>query len=1189
MHRIALLHRVPAVRTVSAAGWRSTLEWRQQPAKAYGSLAARLALSFLLVTLSLRSLTAGAQSSSGSIVGTVTDSSGAVIGGASVTLTDTSTNQAQKTVTDGNGNYRFVQVLPSNYRIDVSANGFKGFSRSPVPVQVDSTTRVDTPLQIGSATEVVSVSTAPPLLQTDSGTLGSLIQEKQIQEIPLNGRNPLNLIALDPSVVVQGSAGGSAAVNGGGTHTTNVGWGNYQIGGGISGQSAQFLDGAPINTLGLNSIGFIPSQDIVQEFKISTNAVSAEFGRFSGGVVEFTTKNGGNDFHGTAYEYLRNNIFNANDFFSNHNGLPRPKFNQNQYGVVVSGPIKKDRAFFVGSWEGFSTRVGVATNAGVPSYNMEQGIFAKVIVDPTGKCPIRYFTAAGAATTATGAVATSVIPQSCFDPTGVAMEGYFPTPSASNPTNQAYFAAPVVGNNTNQYNGRIDYALSPQQRLFGRYSYWNVQDSSFRLYQPTVVNSGKSFSQNISHQVVLGDTVSFGPKTVLDLRASYLRQFYDQVAPSLGADPAPYGAGYTALEAQTSYRFIPSATFTGSDSLALGSFTYNELDTWNQYVLSGSLLHIFGKHTVQVGAEDRLLERNGIYIGGDQGGQFAFNSSVTALNGKGGDEFAGLLLGEFLSATVTTVSPVTSMNFAQGYYATDIWQTTRDLTLNYGLRWELPGAPYERHDRDTVFLPNMIDPVSGQPGAVVLVNSPYYSPRTVLPTKLNLFSPRLGLAYRLGSKMVLRAGYGLGYLPPDLIPAALATASPSNSANTSLATTTYHGLSDPYGVLEGFQVLQPFGRNPNFITRYKNGTLSSPIPTSLFPYMQQWNLSLSRDFKGALIEVGYAGAKGTHLPTNGTGQTQTYSINELGSQYYAGLQTMENAGATKAAIVAAGQAERPYPYFKNLYNTAVYNGDTSYEALIIKANKSFRNGGLLLVGYSWSKEIGDTDTLTPNLEAKGSGSTGSGGVYQDFNNPSGERSILSYDVPQRMIINYLTPLPFGHGQAYFRRVQGVADKLVSGWAVNGVTTFQAGFPLGLSESSGNYLSTQFGAGVIRPSVVPGCQRKLGGSPISRYNNGAGAWFNAACFVYAGDFAFGNQPRNDGALRTQGIDNFDFSVVKTTSVMDRFQVQFKTEVFNLFNHVQFAPPGLAIGGSFYNQVNTQQNQPRLIQFSLRLNY
>ena len=307
-----------------------------------------LCLMILLISSQVK-----AQSFYGSIVGAVTDTTGAVVPGAKVVATNVGTSEATTVTSDGTGRYTFVNLVPATYSIDITKDGFKRFLRDSITVEVGSAVRIDAALEVGAVSQTVEIQSMAPMLKSDSSTLSSEISATQVQELPLNGRNVLNLIALTAGVVPTGGAMGQTGLDQGTRTAGGTGWGDYQIGGAIQGQSAQFIDGVANNLLGGNVVAVVPTQDAIQEFSVASSNAGADFGRFAGGVVNMTTKSGSNRFHGSVWEYLRNRDFNANDYFSNLNGSARPKYNQNQYGASVSGPILKDKVFFMFTWEGF--------------------------------------------------------------------------------------------------------------------------------------------------------------------------------------------------------------------------------------------------------------------------------------------------------------------------------------------------------------------------------------------------------------------------------------------------------------------------------------------------------------------------------------------------------------------------------------------------------------------------------------------------------------------------------------------------------------------------------------------------------------------------------------------------------------------------------------------------------------------
>ena len=1113
-----------------------------------------------------------AQSFYGSILGTVTDTSGAVVPDATVTVTNIGTNQAQRVRSDGGGKYRIVDLLPATYNVEVRKGGFEQFLVNRVTVEVGAVVRVDARLDVGAVSQTFEVTAEAPLLQADTSAMSQEIEGAQVRELPLNGRDVMNLIALAPGVVPGGSSAGSTGLNQG-TRSANQGWGNYQIGGAIQGQSAEYVDGSPINVLGGNTVALVMAQDAVQEFSVTTSDASADFGRSAGGVVNMTTRSGTNAWHGSVYEYFRNADLNANNFFNNQLGATRPQDNQNQYGVVFGGPIKKDKAFFFFNWEGFAEIVGESSPTNVPTQSMRNGVFTNPVVDPLGICNIMHDPSAGTWTI------TNLWQGACGDPLAHILMNYYPLPNTSGAFN--WLLTTPITNHQNQYNGRVDYSISPRQRLFGRYTYWALRDTGFSEFN----NAGgwptaNGHVINHSQQAVLGDTYSFGPNTVLDLRVTYIREYSPNYPNSVSVDESQFGPAYVALAPQMSIHVLPVFTLNGIHNLYnFGNITGYSVNWWNTYATNASLIKIIGAHSLQFGTELRLMDQSGTGFDGAGSGDYTYSTTYT------GDEWASFLMGYPNQIQFGTINTTASYNYYQAYYMTDTWQAKRNLTLSVGLRYELPGAVAERNNKATVLLPHAVDPYTGVTGTLTLVDSPLYPHRSTVRPKYDLFAPRLGFAYRLNSNTVIRGGYGIFYLPPDLT-GVLASSSLVNAATTQINVTG--GLPMPLRDLYPETLNQPIGRtDPNFMTLYcctaslKN--ISGPVPEQDFPHVQQWNVTASHQFKGNwMAEIGYSGLDGTHLPGIG------HSLDELSSQYYSMGSALLNPTTLNGIPMTVGQSLRPYPFYSNLSDTVEFYAHSNYNSLQAKLVKRFGSGGTLLANYTWSKNLSNTDTLNAFLEAKPSAqsSTSGEGTIQDYNNLNGEYSLLSYNVNQRAVISYVLNLPFGKGQRFAHKLARPVDLLVSGWSLSGITTFQSGFPLFLTEAQSNPLTQFFGGGALRPDVVAGCHKKIAGSAVSRLNE----WFDTACFTFPGNYAFGNEPRVDPTLTSEGVNNYDFAAVKSTNLWgEHANVQFRAEFFNMFNRVQFAPPVGQQGSSNFGEILSQVNQPREIQFNLRLNF
>src|ERR1035437_3931026 len=450
-----------------------------------------------------------AQLVNGSLVGTVTDGAGKVVTGSSVTLTNLGTSEKKTTRTESIGDYQFLFLIPGQYQVEIAGTGFKTFSRGPVDIRVQTATHVDAVLQVGAVQQTVHVSsTAGELLQTQSATLGTTVEGSQVQAMPLNGRNVMNLVALAPGVVPQGTSMTTVLNNQGGG-TNPAGWNNYQIGGAIAGANSSYLDGVPLNIIGNNPSwsAFVPTQDAIQEFKVETNSVDPAFGRFAGGVIIFSTKSGTNQFHGSAYEFFRNTVLDANNFFLNRSNQPRTQLNQNQYGTLLGGPVKRNKLFFFFSWEGYQLRAGFPVLGNVPTSAQLTGDFSgrPTITDPQTGQPFP----------------NNKIPSNRIDSTANAIATqikFWPSPNTSQPGGN-YATSASTGGNANQYNTRIDWTVSDKQTVFGRYSFWQndtTPEDSFHIGLP-----GEGFQFNgPSQQLALGDTYTLSPTTVMEIRAS---------------------------------------------------------------------------------------------------------------------------------------------------------------------------------------------------------------------------------------------------------------------------------------------------------------------------------------------------------------------------------------------------------------------------------------------------------------------------------------------------------------------------------------------------------------------------------------------------------------------------------------------------------------------------------------------
>ncbi len=608
----------------------------------------------LLVCVLMFASQAYSQNTTGSIVGTVTDSTGAAVANATVTVTNVATADKRIATTSDSGEYQVLTLLPGQYSVTIEGAGFKRYVRDGVDVQVEQIARINAQMVVGAVTEQITITSSAPAIQSENASLGQVVEGRSVTEMPLNGRNVLALVGLAPGVVPQGSSGGNL------TGQNVFAAGNYQIGGGDANQSSTLVDGAPVNISYGNITSLVPDQDVVQEFKIQTNNNTAEYGMYTGGVINMTTKSGTNAVHGTLYEFNRNTIFNATPFFNKHTStvIPKSPYQLNQFGGNIGFPIIKNKLFGFADYQGYRNRVGKTETYTVPTPLERIGNFSEFttpIYDPCGGtvtvggqgCP-NY---TGPRTAFPG----NIIPASRFStvaknllntsfPGSTGTVGYYILPNVKASTASGYaltnnwVGLAHGGGNNDQYNGRVDFVWSPKQRLFGRYTQWNSGNIGAHTYGNGLVGgdpiSPESFK---TRQVVFGDTYLFSPSLLGDLRLSYLRWTYVRTPGTLGYNETQLGfPAYMGTISQLN-NVANSTTVPG---IALSTPTYNGVGTGyifgtNQdYVIAPSISKTIKSHTIKGGADLRRLEM--LYFQNNSpGGSFAFDPNMTASAGSG--------------------------------------------------------------------------------------------------------------------------------------------------------------------------------------------------------------------------------------------------------------------------------------------------------------------------------------------------------------------------------------------------------------------------------------------------------------------------------------------------------------------------------------------------------------------------
>ena len=1219
-------------------------------------------LLFAVVLVLATSLSVRAQSTYGTVDGTVVDPSGASVPGAEVTLTNTGTQEKHTQPTNGEGAYQFVNVLPGEYHLDIEKPGFKHFVRTNVMVQIQQDTHIDASLSVGQATETVEVTTETPLLQAETSSLGTVIEERKANELPLNGRNIFNLITVSPAAVAQGGSGGTAVGQ------NPFSWGNYQVGGSFANQGAEYLDGQPLNIGYINLPVVIPTQDSIGEFKVQYNNVGAEWGKFSGAVSNFSTKSGTNSFHGSVYEFFRNKVLNSNEYFFKESEIAAGKSNapppyvQNNYGFNIGGPIVKDKTFFFVSWEQFRLRTGGVVSTAVPTAAFRQGDFSSLLTQGVQLYdPYTVNLTTGART----AYVNNQIPAAEWSKAGTALWDKYYSPVAASAFNVSspdnFTSASSSGGNTNQFVTRVDQNITDKTRIFGRFTYNGLLDLATNPLG-TGLCQDRCAENYHTKALAIDFNHIFTPHIIGDLNVSGSRFIYLRAPLLAGYDltqigwPASYNNDVPSVLRTPP---TPAFPFPGDIGRTQGNSGIGDHNT--QYNISPSLTVIHGKHSIQLGAQYELGLDN-YYQTNIASGAFGFSGAWTSSTGlptsgnpaTGGFAFADFLLGlgqngpaSFVNQTEGAAQVPAQTAGRQTYralYVDDTFKVTPKLTLNLGLRYELQGGWSERFNRLSYFGPTTTNAtvtgcsgvkLSPCTGDALLVNTGSNSSSNNLPLDKKQFSPRVGFAYGLDEKTVIRGGYGIFWIPNYISFALNPDNDVINLATSPFFATTNHGLS-PSATLDesgctlgaagfaGFAascaspgpfgpsgILPPPGRNggnaalSQFVASNGSPTLA-PYTNPKPGYVEQWNLDIQRQLPaGFFADVAYAGSKGVHLEQYST------NINQIPDSFVAQAAAQSAAGQPvsidqpilnplaggntnlQTPTILAGQLNRPYPQYSGLSLAGYGCCSSSYNSLQATVTRRFAGGGTLLVAYTNAKLLSNTDTLTSWLE----GPTGGVGQVQDYNNLKGERSLSSQDVSQRLIISYVLDLPFGHGKRFLSGMSGVGDKVVGGWGIDGITSFQRGFPLKISWAGNATALENAGLGIsnIRPNVVPDCGKSSGGGHVAQ-------WFNVNCFAAPPAWGYGNEARVDSTLRAPGINNFDFAIFKRMMFSERYGLEFRTEFFNLFNHPQFGVPGTnfapatdPVTGAFNNAANgfgtitSTVNNPRLIQFALRFRF
>jgi hypothetical protein len=1174
--------------------------------------------TFLLFSLAL-SNTADieAQVANSTITGRITDSSGALVSGAQVTLTKADTRLVIKTSTNSDGIYTFPSLQPGPYRIQITQAGFKT-ATTEMTVTVAQTVNIDLALELGSSTETINVESAGMAdLEINDATISYTVNTRQVSDLPLNGRNPYGLAALSPGITPGGSFGaGVATVRGA---VVAAATNNFESNGGISGSNEVMLDGVPITVCCQGQPALTPSVEAVDQFKVITSVPSAQFGRTSGGILNIVTRSGANSFHGTVYEYFRNDKLDAANYFTKRTGIyPIPSrkdyrlpHRYNQYGLFVSGPVwipkvynGKEKTFFTFGWEATRNTSNAFTTTTVPTALMRQGIFTEApnaIYDPYTTSGSTRQLLAPACVGGTCYPAGRVVQN--MNPTALKLLQFFPQPNGSGTSNNYSYANTFL-DKEDQFNFRVDQNFSSSQRIFARGTRdVNNHHENDLFNQP---NGPSGINQALrGYLFALGHNWTISPNLVMQTTYGFAYQKNFQIPQNYtGYKASDYGYSSN-LDSQQQIQGLPFLTINGYANMATAANT----NRWEHYshFLESTAVWQRGKQTFTFGYDGRLiLEHQQSASNGP--GSIAFDATLT--NGPsvsaavpGGqsqfDAFAAYMLGTFTTATVTRQVLPAYDQWYNAMYFQDDWRMNPRLTLNLGLRYELETGMAERYnkwaDLDLDIANPLSTPTLSFTGGARYLGSNF--PSRTWQTSYNKLAPRFGLAFQAAGKIVLRGGFGILYLPTSQRFYGSSTLGYAQATQTSYTANNVPGttLTNPFP--NG--VVLPAGPAAG-VTAGTGTSVAGVLYNTPLAYFEQWNAGVEEQVaSGVVVHLNYVGSHGVHLPIN-------YRPNDLRDAYWgapgstsqiAYLQASVpnplfgtvTTGPLAAATVPRSQLISLFPqYVSNtaMANTSITVNQLGIGAAIFHAAQAFvtiqRSKNLsATLSYTFSKLMGNiSPLLTGFLNANGTPAFQNSYHIRDY-----EWSILATDIPNRFVANANYSLPFGRGQRFGGGSGRFANEMIGGWKLNAIVAVQSGYTLGLTQTGGQAFSGS------RPMFFQGVQPLTSGNTHNRLG-GTGqtqAYFNPSAFRLAQAFELGNVPRSSGAMRSARGFQDDLSLIKDFPIYDRMGMQFRLEAFNVLNKVQFGIPNTSFGSTTFGYITSQYNLPRNVQLALKLTF
>lgn len=1191
--------------------------------------------------LLLTSMIAWSQGYFGTVSGTVTDSTGAMVPGAKVTLLDQEKGYALEGVTDANGRYLFRQVTPGLYSVSAEAPGFEKVTKTNVHLSVTENVSANLALKVAGGEVSVEVHAQGSTLATEDATTGQVINRKFINDLPLVDRYVMNLTFLAPGVTEMDDQ----CKNCGGTDF---------VSNGSRGATADILmDGASVTNFepngGVTEAVYTPSPEAVGEFKVQQTNFSAEYGFSGATVINMVTRSGSNEFHGTAYDFFRDQKLDANNWFANHYGWGISPLRRHNYGGSIGGPIFKNKTFFFFDWDGLRQTTQSSATAGVPSDAMRAGDFGEVCTeqggefDDQGLCTVAQgqiwdpYQAYYQSTDPAGAIRTQYIPYNdlssyaspgnpaldgtpyqlsgavgdLIDPVAAKVMSYFPEPNIDGASIYAnWYKSGPARYRSDQFDVKIDHRFSAANLLSAKYAKsWN-HSTPFNCYDNFVDPCAGGANQGDSHLFTLNDTHTFSPTLLLTTTVGVTRgtMHINAYNTSSGVTDPLGTLGFPSYLADSGFVGVPSIYIGGSYYSAGGDGNSAGVDPYGNYRqgrTTGQLTTTLDKQIremeLKFGFEGRINQQNYIQTNAPDG-IFSFGTGWSsqcpgALEDCGGDAMASFLMGQADYGYYEIQVVPASQNYRYAWFVQDNWKVVPKLTLNFGMRYELSMPRTERHNRLNWFDPTATSPLDVPSlgtlhGGEVFASSGKRSPYDI---DWDDWQPRFGFSYLMSPSWVVRGGYGIYFSQTRSGANGLSSYSSQGfNQYTSMLTTYNNDGATPY-----LHLNNPY---PNGLNQPQGNALGllndvgydaiGPIRTMIrTPYLQSWSLGVEHLLPwNVVLNAEYIGKKGTHLYFGGANglnhlgrAVESYSADQIANlntkvdNPFYGVINDPNSSLAYPTVNEL-QLELPYPQFTGVITDVPPIADSIYHGLQVTAEKNYSNGLQFLVTYTWSKSIDDASTDDDNI-------TWLGGFLslQNPNNPSAERSLSSFDIPHVLQASYTYDLPIGRGKALFSNMPRVAQAAFGGWKTNGVWRISAGRPLGFQMADGVSLPTY---GTQRPNLTGTPKRNRGTDWIDSY------FANPEVFQRPDDYTLGNAPRVVGEMRSPKSSDVDLSLEKDFSLetlRKGMNLEFRMEAQNAFNHPVFGSPSTSVDSDDFGMVTYTANGPREVQIGLKVSF